>query len=102
MKRTTFDVLMKTPTEADAEATTEHRVVVILGDQLHGELEGKKLGLNTDYPIHTASLWVWAAVCRLGIYEKTFHEFKADCVDFDKVGEADVDPTSRAASPDSA
>lgn len=103
MKRTTFDVMMRTPTEADPDATSEHTVTLVLGDQLRGELEGKKLGLSVEaHPTHTASLWVWAAVQRLGIYEGTFHDFKSDCVDFEKVGEDDVRPTTQAASPDSA
>lgn len=102
MKRTTFDVLMRTTDETTAIVETEHRVTVILGDQLRGELEGKKLGLDTNYPIHTGALWVWAAMVRNGHYSGSFHEFKDACVDYDKVAEADVDPTTPAASNDSA
>lgn len=102
MKRTVFDVAMQTPTETDPEQITEHRVTVILGDQLRGELEGKKLGLDTNYPIHTGALWVWAAMLRSGHYSGTFQDFKGACVDFDKVADADADPTNQAASPGSA
>lgn len=102
MKRTTFDVLMRTTDDPTGPAEAEHRVTVILGDQLRGELEGKKLGLDTSYPIHTGALWVWAAMVRTGHYSGTFHEFKDACLDFDKVGESDADPTNQAASSDSA
>jgi hypothetical protein len=99
MKRTSFDVLMRTPSEDNLEATTEHRVTLVLGDQLRGELEGKKFGLSVEaHPTHTASLWVWAAVHRLGLYDGTFNDFKSDCVDFEKVkDDVDVDPTQLAA-----
>lgn len=102
MKRTMFEVAMLAPTETDPEHIEERRVTVILGDQLRGELEGKKLGLDTNYPIHTGALWVWAAMLRSGHYSGSFQEFKSACVDYEAVGEEDADPTNPAASSDSA
>lgn len=101
MKRTSFVVAMS---GTEDNPPTEHRVTLMLADQLRGELEGKKLGIDLSLPVHTSALWVWSAMVRLGHYAGTFQEFKGACIDYEKVDgeQADVPPTSPAASGDSA
>lgn len=103
MKRLIFDVAIAAPTETDPDAWTEHRVKLVLADQLRGELEGKKRGLSVQaHPVHASALWVWAGVNRTGVWTGTFEDFQKACLEYEKVGEAEPDPTTQAASPDSA
>lgn len=103
LKRTTFEVHM-VPADPAGEPVG-YVVPIILSDQLRGELEGKRHGIDNTYPMHLSALWAWAAMLREGHYAGTFAEFKDACLDYNKVdtGESDdLDPTRPAASTGSA
>lgn len=102
LKRTTLLVQMPDRDEP-------YEVPVILADQLRGELEGKKQGLDIKLSMHTTALWAWSAMCRLGHYDGPFQDFKADCIALGSPDDIDhpeslpdVDPTQPGLSPGSA
>jgi hypothetical protein len=78
---------------------TTHTVGVVLGDQLRAELEAPRHGIPTDpakSPLHTATLWVWAAMARHGFTALGFQAFQAECVAIARATEdqlVPVDPT---------
>lgn len=89
----------------------EFTVTVRVGDQLRAELEGKRMGIAevVRSPIHLQVLIAWAAMVREGNYSGKFAQFREDCCDtYDHEDDAgpdggdDVDPTTPAASTDSA
>ena len=98
LKRLIYDVYL-----ADG---AEHRVEVTHGDQLRGELEGRKQGLPPlqDAPMNATTVWVWCAMARLGLYSADYRQFsRVDLLGFDQArdehGEpvaGDVDPTPPA------
>lgn len=93
--RTEFDVTMA-PAEGETEPTT-HRVTVILADQLRGELEGKRHGVDIKDAIHTTALWGWSAMVREGHTSLSFREFTAACWEVEQVKDREpttVDPTT--------
>lgn len=93
--RPTFVVTMA----ADDGTETTHTVDVVLGDQLRAELEAPKHGIPTDpgkSPLHTTTLWVWAAMARQGLTTHAFQPFQAACVGIARAAEdqrVPVDPT---------
>lgn len=80
-------------------------VEVTYADQLRGELEIAKQGLNMGTaPMHAATIWVWAAMVRTGRYSDKFVMFKQrDLAELEPItsageldalqGEAVPDPT---------
>lgn len=78
-----------------------HHVRVLLGDQLRAELEQNKRGLDAKaHPFHLLTLWAWAAMMRLKLYDGTSQEFQDDCLDVARPDEEpeDVDPTQQGQS----
>lgn len=104
----TFDVLLSAPTDDDPEATTEHRVRVLNGDQLRAELEAPKHRLTLqDQPMHMTTMWIWAAMVRTGEVVDDFRTFKPRVLAYDQVKKTDegeepttADPTHRGAGTD--
>jgi hypothetical protein len=51
---------------------SEHRVEVLMADQLRAELEAPRHSIPVDVasaPVHTTALWVWSALLRTGVLE---------------------------------
>lgn len=49
---------------------TDHRVEILMADQLRAELEAPKHGIPVDVslaPVHTTALWCWSALLRTGV-----------------------------------
>jgi len=101
MKRTRIDVSLgaKTPEAEPAE----YELILLLGDQLRGELEVTKRGLSPErHGIHFLSLATWAAMVRMKLTEEKFDEWVLDVWDLAEHEEpADVDPTQPDPSSDS-
>lgn len=100
IKRLTFDVeVYSDPATPDLEQTEQHRVTCILGDQMRGELEGRKLRMSPkELPIHAAALWCWAAFVRLGMTDLPFYPWSESVVSLTDPDEGDeVDPTKPTA-----
>lgn len=76
------------PAIADAVA-----VEVQYSDQLRGELEMTKLGIDMkDAPMHAATVWVWCAMVRQGLYGDKFPAFKnRDLAELEPVADQDDD-----------
>lgn len=101
----TYDVLLSQPTEGDPEATVEHRVRILNGDQLRAELEGPRHKL-TDLkamPLHFQTLWIWASLTRTHVIDDDFRTFKPRLLAYKAVKddgdpEAGADPTPPGAA----
>lgn len=88
---------------------TEHRVEVLMGDQLRAELEAPKHGIPVDVaqaPAHTTALWCWSALVRTGVVKGPFQEVRARMVLVRKVNtdtepgaDNPVDPTAQDQPP---
>lgn len=90
----------------------DHVVTVTHGDMLRAELEANKLRLpgHSEAPINAATLWVWAAMARLGLTQSDYRTWKRDeLAELQALRDpatgtplvSDVDPTQLAASTDS-
>lgn len=90
------------PTNHDE--TREVTVTVTLGDQLRAERQGRKHGVTDakGMPFHVTALWCWASMSRTGDTSLSFPDFVETVVTVSDPDEADLDPTTRAASGDSA
>lgn len=107
IKIPTYDVLLAEPTEEDPDATVEHRVRILNGDQLRAELEAPKHGLNdiNAVPLHFQTLWIWAALTRTHAIDEPFGTFKPRLLVYTEVKvpkavDAVTDPTQPGAAPD--
>lgn len=99
------------PADTDPNTVSEdqldyHLVRIHHADQLRAELEGRRLGFGAakDSPMHTTSLWLWAALVRQGIVDQRFMDYVDRCVAFDRADDDDtaeaVDPTAASTSSD--
>lgn len=107
VKIPTYDVLLSDPTEDDPEATVEHRVRILNGDQLRAELEAPRHGLNDmeAVPMHFQTLWIWAALTRTHAIDDPFPALKQRLLAYSEVKddpdpEASADPTQPGAATD--
>jgi hypothetical protein len=98
-----FHVYLSDPEapEADPEG---HTITVVWADQLRGELEGSKRRITSKMPMHLATVWVWAAMVRLGLTSDRYEAFQARVVAINdaKTGEApaaDEDPDEVGPTP---
>lgn len=88
LKRPAYHVWVA-PEGVDPDTATDdeldyHHVVVHHADQLRAELEASKLKLDARrFPMHLSSLWLWAAMVRLGTFTDGYREFKAAMVSYD-------------------
>ena len=84
----------------NTEGITCHRVVVTHADQLRGELEAAKRGVDLSLAQNVTSIFVWASLVRHGFYDRKYDAFRAaDCADIKSPtppgpeGEETVPPT---------
>lgn len=70
-------------------------------DQLRGELEIGKQGLNmAAAPMHAATIWVWCAMVRTKLYEDRFITFKnQDLAEMEPIMRPDETPGAAAPDP---
>lgn len=80
-------------------------VAIGSGDQLRAELEQQRLNLPAKAAMHLTTLWIWAALVRMGLEDRKAAAFIADPPEWDVLkdesGEAvltPVDPTRAALS----
>lgn len=72
----------------------EYDVEIRHVDRLRAELELSKSGATMELGYHATAAMTWAALVREKHYDKPFAVFNQnDCLDFDQLGEEDVDPT---------
>jgi len=110
LKRRDMTIYMNDP--AGTDGASEHRISLLLADQMRGELEVKKRGLGTGYAINLGAAMAWSCMARLGLTDLDFDAFSLECLSIQDsepepspTGEPtsdDVDPTQPAASNDSA
>lgn len=80
----------------DAEPIAHEGLLVLLQDQMRGELEGSKHGIQMKrQPIAAHVCWVWAALTRTKLIADDFQTFKrrAIAVQGEEGGVEAVDPT---------
>ena len=79
---------------------TEHTVEVRNADRLQAEMSGRGHGILVglqDAPLTWATLWIYHACVREGLFSGKWQEFKTALIDFDEAGSGDeVPPTSEA------
>jgi hypothetical protein len=95
LHRRSYWVWMNTDEHPADENTTAISVEVTYADQLRGELEMAKQGVNMGQaPMTAATVWVWCAMVRQGLYAEAFPRFKAtDLAEMEPVLRADELPT---------
>jgi hypothetical protein len=75
-------------------------VTITWADQLRGELEAAKQGINAKLGLHITTVWCWCAMVREHGYAATFPEFRTALAGIEKSGDDDpVDPTQLATTP---
>lgn len=106
LTRPCFDVWLNLPDrELTADSPPDFPAVTIMsGDQLRAELESKRLNLPPmrEAPLNATTLWVWAALARMGLIGEQAGEFMANPPEFAPAatgGDAQVDPTRAAGGP---
>lgn len=68
------------------EGVVCHRVTVTHADQLKGELEAAKRGIDSRLGTTITSVILWSALVRLGLYDRKYESFRdADCADLQSV-----------------
>lgn len=112
LHRRSYWVWMNNPADPPTEGSDEPwtpvleavSVEVTYADQLRGELEMGKQGINMgSAPMHAATVWVWCAMVRTGRYSDAFPAFKnRDLAELEPISRPDeakqleagpVDPT---------
>lgn len=75
-------------------------VRVAPADMLRAEETGPRFGITNPQTqaIAITLMWLWAASVREGHTNAAWPDFRANVVDFEKIGEAAVDPTRPGAS----
>lgn len=80
LHRRSYWVWMNTPATEDQPAAIAEAVAVEVtyADQLRGELEAAKHGISMAVqPMAIATIWVWCAMVRQGLYADLFMQFKS-------------------------
>jgi len=95
MKRLTYSVW--TRTDVDAPDEQETRVEIEWADQLRGELEAGKYGIDMSASLNMTTVWVWCAMTRLKLTSLGYPAWKAgELVGLEKVR----DPAPGEMAPD--
>lgn len=92
MKRPAYTVWVK----GDGDDEIPHVVEIEWSDQLRGELEAGKYGVDTDAPMNLTTVWLWCAMTRTGLVKSRYPEWKSgELVGLEKVPTElpDVPPT---------
>lgn len=91
----------------DGDQVVEHEIEVSPTDVFVAEKEAGTHSIDMDKQrLGFATLMIWFAAKRLGIYSHSFNAFLADCYEWEPIkaedgGESDVDPTRPEVSTDS-
>lgn len=77
------------------ENVTVHHVTIQHTDMLRGELEHNRQGApEKGANLNLATTWCWAALTRMGLYSKSFAQFRdMECLGLEDDGKETVDPT---------
>lgn len=75
MTRPTYEVWTRTAPGSDDE--TETLVEIEWADQLRGELEAGKYGIDTSAPMNLTTVWIWCAMTRLKLTSLGYPAWKA-------------------------
>lgn len=102
LHRRSYWVWMNTEDKPADDTTEAISVEVTYADQLRGEMEMAKQGIVMGQaPMTAATVWVWCAMVRTGLYASGFPQFKnADLAEMEPVLRADEQPGAGDAAPD--
>lgn len=92
LEREKFLVYLEDPL---TQEVTVHSVTIRHVDMTRGELEHlRQGGPERGAGLNMATVWCWAALTRMGLYARSFPEFRDnDCVGLEDDGTETVDPT---------
>lgn len=103
MKRSTYTVWCRelNPDGTPTGDEISHVVELEWADQLRGELEGGKYGIDTDAPLNLTTVWVWCAMVRNGLTKLPYPGWKShELVGFEKLKEPNLATGELEAVPD--